>query len=1508
MTDTRPAAKETAADPDNELLHILADALSQVENGDFSVRLPRREGLAGEVVDRFNAVAERSDHHMRSLKRISRVVGDEGRWLERLDVEHLDGSWKEGAGSVNRLVEELVRPTTEIARVLDAVAQGDLTQQAALEFDGTALRGEFRRIGETVNRMVDLLSSFADEVTRVAREVGTDGKLGGQADVQGVSGTWRSLTDSVNTMASNLTDQVRSISQVTTAIAEGDLTKTIDVAAKGEVADLAGTVNSLTETLRIFAGEVTRVAREVGTEGRLGGQADVPGVAGTWKDLTDNVNSMASNLTDQVRNISQVASAVASGDLTQKITVTAQGEILELKTVLNTMVGQLSSFAGEVTRVAREVGTEGRLGGQAQVFGVAGTWRDLTENVNQLASNLTDQVRNISLVTKAVASGDLSQKITVNASGEVAELKDTVNTMVDQLSSFADEVTRVAREVGSQGKLGGQAHVAGVSGIWKDLTDNVNLMGFNLTAQVRNIASVATAVASGDLSQKITVDAQGEILDVKTTLNTMVDQLSQFADEVIRVSREVGTEGRLGGQANVRDASGIWEDLTDSVNSMASNLTTQVRNISSVATAVAQGDLSRQITVDAQGEILELKTVLNTMVGQLSSFADEVTRVAREVGTEGRLGGQAHVAGVSGIWKDLTENVNQLASNLTSQVRNIASVTTAVAQGDLSQKITVDAQGEILRLKNTVNTMVDQLSSFAGEVTRVAREVGIEGNLGSQAEVEGVSGTWLALTENVNSLASTLTLQLRAIANVAHAVARGDHTQYVDVEAAGEISDLTSSINQMISSLRDQTTKNADQDWLNSNLARVSGLLQGRRDVEDVTQMIMNEVTPLVDSQTGTFFVKKEKNPSADAEYYLTSVYGHPDPSSEVLVTEHEGIVGQAAASKRSIRMRDVPEGYLDISSGLGKAAPSDLVVLPVQFQEEVRGVIEFASFNEFSPLHLKFLDSLVDNIGVALATIEAANRTEVLLRESQRMATDMREQSSQLQATNAELEEKATLLSAQNRAIEYKNREVEQARQDIEEKADQLAQASKYKSEFLANVSHELRTPLNSLLLLARLLSENTEQNLTDRQIEFARTIHNAGTDLLTLIDDILDLSKIEAGRMDVEVHEVPLADVLADMDSTFRPQCEDKGLGFHVAVEPEVPEILHTDGQKFQQVLRNLLSNAVKFTHDGEVGVRVGRMQRNHYYGIERLDDAVEVYSVSVIDTGIGIPASKQSLIFEPFKQVDGTTRRNYGGTGLGLSISKSLSEMLGGDITIDATGPNGSIFTFYVPGELSVESAEAGAEAASETAERAIAPASSLTRSNNAVRGAKPQMEILSKTVDSAVASEAAEHLAGITVLIIDDDIRNVFALTAALELHRISVEYAENGSDGISALKENPNVDIVLMDSAMPGMDGNETTRAIRKMPQFAELPIIFLTAQAMTEDRDRSLAAGGSAYITKPVDMDLLLDTMAPFIGEGTPSGEPQDPSGDNQAHDFPEDDPSASDEAQADREAGTEEK
>lgn len=719
------------------------------------------------------------------LRRVSLEVGVEGKLGGQAVVKDVGGAWKDLTDNVNTMAANLTTQVRSIAGVTKAVAMGDLSKKIEVE-----TRGEILDLKNTVNDMVDQLRVFSTEVTRVAKEVGTEGKLGGQARVPNVGGTWKDLTDNVNTMATNLTTQVRSIAVVTKAVANGDLSKKIDVETSGEILDLKNTVNDMVDQLNVFAAEVTRVAKEVGTDGKLGGEAIVPNVSGTWKDLTDNVNTMAANLTTQVRSIALVTKAVAKGDLSKKIDVETSGEILELKNTVNNMVDQLNVFAAEVTRVAKEVGTEGKLGGQALVPNVDGTWMDLTDNVNQMAANLTTQVRSIAEVTKAVANGDLSKKIEVESGGEILELKNTVNNMVDQLRVFASEVTRVSKEVGTEGKLGGQAVVQGVAGTWHELTDNVNIMAANLTTQVRSIAEVTKAVASGDLSKKIEVETRGEILDLKNIVNDMVDQLRVFASEVTRVAREVGTDGKLGGQAIVYGVAGTWKDLTDNVNTMAANLTNQVRSIAEVTKAVALGDLSKKIEVESGGEILELKNIVNNMVDQLRIFASEVTRVSKEVGTEGKLGGQAIVQGVAGMWNELTNNVNIMAANLTNQVRSIAEVTKAVALGDLSKKIEVESGGEILELQNTVNDMVDQLRVFSTEVTRVAREVGTEGKLGGQAIVQGVAGTWKDLTDNVNMMAGNLTTQVRSIADVTTAVAKGDLSRKIDVEVQGEILEL----------------------------------------------------------------------------------------------------------------------------------------------------------------------------------------------------------------------------------------------------------------------------------------------------------------------------------------------------------------------------------------------------------------------------------------------------------------------------------------------------------------------------------------------------------------------------------------------------------------------------------------------------------------------------------------------------------------------------------------------
>ncbi len=1488
----------------------IAQVTTAVANGDLTQKITiAARGEVAQLAETVNAMTDTLRTFAGEVTRVAGEVGAKGQLGGQAQVPGAAGTWKDLTDSVNTAFRNLTAQVRDIAQVTTAVANGDLSQKVTVD-----VSGEMLELKNTVNTMVDQLSAFGSEVTRVAREIGVEGELGGQAQVPGAAGTWKDLTDSVNTAFRNLTGQVRNIAQVTTAVANGDLSQKVTVDVSGEMLQLKNTVNRMVDQLSSFAAQVTRMARDVGTEGRLGGQARVEGVSGTWKDLTDSVNFMADNLTAQVRNIAQVTTAVAQGDLSQKIEVDARGEILELKNTINTMVDQLSAFADQVTQVAREVGTEGRLGGQARVPGVAGVWRDLTDSVNGMAGNLTSQVRNIAQVATAVARGDLSQKIDVDARGEILELKNTLNTMVDQLSAFADQVTQVARDVGTEGRLGGQADVKGVSGTWKDLTQSVNLMASNLTDQVRNIAQVTTAVANGDLSKKITVDAKGEILALVTTVNTMVDQLSAFGDEVTRVAREVGTEGELGGQARVRGVSGIWKDLTDNVNFMASNLTSQVRSIADVATAVANGDLTKRITVEASGEVAQLASTINTMVDTLSAFGDEVTRVAREVGAEGQLGGQARVPGVAGTWKDLTESVNSMASNLTNQVRGIAQVTTAVARGDLSKKIDVDARGEILELKNTINTMVDQLSAFGDEVTRVAREVGTEGRLGGQARVPGVSGIWRDLTDSVNLMANNLTNQVRNIAQVATAVTRGDLNLKIDVDAAGEILELQDNINTMIVKLRETTLANKEQDWLKGNLARISGLMQGRRDLVDVAELIMSELTPVVSAQHGAFFLaqgigeggERGEIGGADGEAYELRLIGTYGYSRRIMPTSFlpgESLVGQAAVERRTVLVENVPSGYLKITSGLGEAPPAHLIVLPVLFEDRVLGVIELASFQPLTPIQEDFLSQIAEMIATSVNTISVNTRTEGLLKQSQELTSQLRDRSAELenrqaalQASNTELEEKAELLARQNRDIEVKNTEIEDARQVLEERAEQLAISMRYKSEFLANMSHELRTPLNSLLILAKLLADNADANLSPKQVEFAETIHGAGSDLLQLINDILDLSKVEAGKMDVSPTRIALVQLVDYVQATFRPLTAEKGLDFSIRVSPELPVTLHTDEQRLLQVLRNLLSNAVKFTDAGAVELVIRPAGPDVPVAIREqmlengtsADPDQPMIAFSVTDTGIGIAASKMRVIFEAFKQADGTTSRKYGGTGLGLSISREIARLLGGEIQADSEPGRGSTFTLYLP----LRTGEPGGKElpAAEPAEGAdpSVPDGAGGEPQGLAEAGHPRGGSLSRRRRGAPAGPTTSEVTlpdgpertwvgpqeppeGVSrvpagfedqkVLIVDDDIRNVFALTSVLEQHGLTVLYAENGREGIEVLEQHDDVSLVLMDIMMPEMDGYATTSAIRRMPQFAGLPIIALTAKAMKGDREKSLESGATDYVTKPVDTDHLLSVM-----------------------------------------------
>ena len=1509
------------------------------KRGDFSARLPEDwTGVPGKIADTFNAVIETNQRMTRELERIGRVVGKEGRITQRASIGEVTNSWADAIGSINNLIGDLVQPTSEMARVIGAVAKGDLSQTMATEIEGRPLKGEFlhtaktvnamvgqlgafasevtrvaREVGtegklggqakvkgvagtwkdltdnvnlmasnltsqvrniaavttavangylakkitvdvrgeflelkDTINKMVDQLRSFASEVTRVAREVGTEGILGGQAKVEGVSGTWKDLTDSVNSMASNLTSQVRNIAAVTTAVANGDLSKKIAVKVKGEILELKNTINTMVDQLRSFAAEVTRVAREVGTEGKLGGQAQVPGVGGTWKDLTDSVNSMASNLTAQVRNIADVTTAVASGDLSKKITVDVQGEILQLKDTINTMVDQLRSFASEVTRVAREVGTEGNLGGQANVKGVAGTWKDLTDSVNFMASNLTAQVRNIATVTTAVATGDLSKKITVDVKGEILELKNTINTMVDQLSSFAAEVTRVAREVGTEGKLGGQANVKGVAGTWKDLTDSVNFMASNLTAQVRNIAAVTTAVATGDLTKKITVDVKGEILELKNTINTMVDQLSSFAAEVTRVAREVGTDGKLSGQARVPGVAGTWKDLTDSVNSMASNLTAQVRNIAAVTTAVAMGDLSKKITVDVKGEILELKDTINTMVDQLRSFGSEVTRVAREVGSEGKLGGQADVRGLAGMWKDLGDNVNFMASNLTTQVRNIAAVTTAVATGDLTKKITVDVKGEILELKNTVNTMVDQLSSFADEVTRVAREVGMEGKLGGQAVVKGVSGTWkdltdnvnfmasnltdqvrgiakvvtavangdlkrklfleakgeiaelaetinnmidtLAtfadqvttvarevgvegklggqanvpgaagtwrdLTDNVNRLAANLTTQLRAIADVATAVTKGDLTRSIQVEAQGEVAFVKDNINEMIRNLRDTTLRNEEQDWLKTNLTKFTRMLQGQRDFLTVGKLILSELAPLVSAQHGAFYMMDKSN--GESELRLLASYAHHGgDGAKNRFKPGEGLVGQAALEKRRILLTDVPSDYAKVSSGLGEFQPTNIVVLPILFEGQVKAVMELSSVERFNPAHQAFLDQLTESIGIVLNTIEASTRTENLLKQSQSLAAE-------LQKTNLELEEKA--------------------------------RSNLAKDQFLAMLSHELRTPLTPVLASA--LALESEPELPQDIHESLQMIRRNVELEARLIDDLLDLTRIDRGKVQLNFEVVDAHTLLQNALEICQAEIDRKNLTGSLNLGAKKVQ-MRADPARLQQIFWNLINNAVKFT------------PKNGQIVITTSNDASGQLRVEIADTGLGIESEALPKIFDAFEQGG---RTQLGGLGLGLAISKTLVEAHKGTITAHSAGRNkGSTFTLVFP--------------TCEKAEAQIAPA---------ISPRLPERQPM-------------------RILLVEDHEDTNRSLTNLLRRRGYHVQSALTFQSALDLIAKEQ-FDVLISDLALPDGNGIDLMQKL-----YSKQPVlgIALTGFGMEQDIRRSREVGFQHHLVKPIDLNKL---------------------------------------------------
>ncbi|KAG1092807.1 hypothetical protein G6F39_009095 [Rhizopus arrhizus] len=1540
-----------------EQVRDISDVSSAIARGDLSktMTVPAR-GETLLLKNTFNTMVNHLNLFASEVTRVAHEVGTEGKLGAQAKVAGVNGIWKELTDNVNTMANNLTNQVRDIAHVSKAVARGDLTKKVKVEVEG-----EMLDLKNTINTMVDQLSIFATEVTRVSLEVGTEGKLGGQAVVKDVGGTWKdltdnvnmmalkitsqvrdiaavaksvdqltnfsaevrrvslevgvegklggqavvkdvggawkNLTDNVNTMAANLTTQVRSIAEVTKAVALGDLSKKIDVETRGEILDLKNTVNNMVSQLRVFAAEVTRVAKEVGTEGKLGGQASVPSVDGTWKDLTDNVNTMASNLTTQVRSIKVVTQAVALGDLSKKIEVESGGEILELKNIVNSMVDQLRVFASEVTRVAREVGTDGKLGGEAFVPNVSGTWKGLTDNVNTMAANLTTQVRSIAEVTKAVAKGDLSKKIHVETQGEILDLKNTVNSMVDQLNVFASEVTRVAKEVGTEGKLGGQALVPNVGGTWKGLTINVNQMAANLTDQVRSIAEVTKSVALGDLSKKIEVESDGEILELKNVVNNMVDQLRVFASEVTRVSKEVGTEGKLGGQANVPNVAGTWKDLTDNVNMMAANLTSQVRSIAEVTKAVALGDLSKKIEVESDGEILELKNVVNSMVDQLNVFASEVTRVAKEVGTEGKLGGQALVPNVGGTWKGLTINVNQMAANLTDQVRSIAEVTKSVALGDLSKKIEVESDGEILELKNVVNAMVDQLRVFASEVTRVAKEVGTEGKLGGQAVVKDVAGTWNELTKNVNIMAANLTTQVRSIAEVTKAVARGDLSKKIDVETRGEILDLKNTVNNMVDQLRvfaSEVTRVAREVGTEGKLGGQATIVGVDGTWKDLTENVNLMASNLTDQLRSIAAVCKAVAQGDLSKKIEVEVHGEIAELKTTINTMVDQLSSFASEVTR-VCMEVGTEGKLGVQAqvddiqGLWRDITSNVNTMASNLTTQVRAFAQIsaaATENDFS----------------RLITVEASGEMDSLKTKINQMVNSLRD------------------------AIQ-KNR--------LAREAAELANRSK--SEFLANMSHEIRTPMNGIIGMTSL---TLETELNRQQRENLTIVSSLANSLLSIIDDILDISKIEAGRMTVETIPFSLRSAIFSVLKTLTVKANQKKLNLVYSVDSAIPDQLIGDPLRLRQVITNLIGNAVKFTTKGEVSLDAC---------IVNIEGDNVVLKLCVKDTGIGIQEDKLNVIFDTFCQADGSTTREYGGTGLGLSISKSLVQLMGGDLWVESTYGEGSQFYFTLkfksyPVEqkevfekmkrfkkrsiLFLDSMDDPMDIVSKIEQIELVPyritdISELMIMMNNDKQLPIFDTVIVDNMDYAEKIREAVHLRytpiiviapgilrldmklcidlGITgyinslmtlsdfaytllpaleshaalpndsaiplpleILLAEDNIVNQKLALRILEKFGHNVEIVSNGRLAVEAF-ESRSFDLILMDVQMPVMGGFEATQKIREIEHLSggksHVPIIALTAHAMIGDREKCLQSGMDEYVTKPLRFPELIGAI-----------------------------------------------
>lgn len=1402
----------------------------------------------------------------------------------------------------------------------------------------------------------------------------------------------------------------------------------------------------------------------------------------------------------------------------------------KIAATINEIITNNKKLIEQLANAQNNIGKEGSLHHRIVFPEAQGEWKSGVDSLNLLISELVYPIEEMDKVISGVAKGNLTQLTPFENDnlfrGDLDRISKGAKGLVYQLNLFTSDLSRVVKEVGSEGKLEGQIETQGVGGVWNDITDAVNLMSGNITSNIRDIEKVITGIAKGDLSQKITVNAKGEFKELKNTINTMVDLLNFFSSEVTRMGRNKGQDGNIGMQMQFQDVQGVWKDFRNYINQIGADLIHQIRSIAIVATAISKGDFTKKITIEAKDEIGELKNTINSMINQLNCFCSEVSRVSMEIGSEGLLGGQAIVPGVEGKWKEITDNVNMVASNYTNQVRGISKIVTAVSTGNLSQKLSINAKGEVAQLTDTFNEMIETLSVIADQVTNVAREVGVEGKLGGQAKVPEATGNWKKLMENVNLLAENLTTQVRSISEVASAVTKGDLTRNIRVDAKGEVKELKDTINLMITNLRETTRLNQDQDWLKSNLAKFNQMLQGQKDLKTVARRILSELAQVVSAHFGAFYIV-----AADEVFPKLKLFASYAYKSEKHIPKEflfgEGLVGQCALEKERIILSNLPESYVKINSGLGKTPPSNLILLPVLFENNVKAVIELGTLGTFSDIHLDFLGQLTESIGIVLNTIQTNTRTEVLLSQSQSLTSALKIQQDELRRTNDELNDKAYMLLKQKGEVETKNKEVEEARRSLEEKAEQLTLTSKYKSEFLANMSHELRTPLNSLLILAQQLYENPEGNLNDKQTRYAKTIHSCGDDLLELINDILDLSKIESGFITANISNILFSEIATFVETTFKPLSETKNLKFITEICPGLPESIDTDSQRLNQILKNLLSNAFKFTESGEVKLKIFNGEKKRPKGINSLNDSKQVVAFSINDSGIGISPDKQTIIFEAFQQAEGSTSRKYGGTGLGLSISRGLAELLGGTIELESELGVGSTFTLFLPmdkvitpytanafdsllakstepygildafkmteneilskkleditemtndagddrnnisaidkvvlvieddlifGKIMVEQAHLSglkAVVASSYVEifnfvarfKPIAitldvylsdtsgwkvldqfkndlnyrhiPIHLISREENKIlalkRGAKsfllkplqnhqlsdlfediikfnsieikqlliiepdgPKLSVMAnlfrenlieitvassekkanelikqKIFDTIILDHAlpkfsiidlvkniqndkdnpipiiiyssneldkeeivkmntisnnillkfvnsrerllektlmllhydyaqlplekrrkmenfrikSDVLTGKKILVVDDDVRNLFALTTIFERFNIDVVTAERGMEAISIMNDFNDIEMVLMDIMMPGMDGYEAIRKIRREYKNSTLPIIAVTAQAMKGDRQKCIAAGASDYITKPLKTDQLLSLM-----------------------------------------------